>query len=119
MSRDRNNELPRLKRADEIDQVFGRANPNPDRVGCPPHDVLVALARRQRPIEDPAYDHLSKCSPCYVEVRALQATLAVARRTRVVAWAAAAALFLATAGIVWFVAARTRTGPPQQTELAT
>src|SRR6478735_6489852 len=119
MTRDRNDERPRLTRADEMDEVFGRANPNPDRVGCPPRDVLVALARRQRPIEDPAYDHLSKCSPCYLEVRELQEAHAVARRTRVVAWAAAAALLLATASIAWFVAGRMRTGPPQETELAT
>jgi hypothetical protein len=51
----------------EIDQVLGNANPNPARAGCPPQDVLVALARRQRPADDPAYDHLIKCSPCYRE----------------------------------------------------
>ena len=56
----------------EIDQVLGNANPNPNREGCPPPDVLAALARRERPVDDPAYDHLIKCSPCYREVRALQ-----------------------------------------------
>jgi hypothetical protein len=56
----------------EVDQVFAGANPNPERIGCPPHEVLVALARRERPIGDPAYDHLSECSPCYREVRAMQ-----------------------------------------------
>jgi hypothetical protein len=56
----------------EVDRVFAGANPNPERVGCPPRDVLVALARRERPIDDPAYDHLSECSPCYREVRAMQ-----------------------------------------------
>ena len=72
MSSQRQDEPPRLKRPDEIDEVFGRGKPNPDRIGCPPHDVLVALARRERPIGDPAYDHLSECSPCYLEVRALK-----------------------------------------------
>jgi hypothetical protein len=53
MSSQRQDEPPRLKRPDEIDEVFGRGNPNPDRIGCPPHDVLVALARRERPIDPP------------------------------------------------------------------
>ena len=56
----------------DIDEVFSRANPNPDRIGCPPRDTLVRLARRQQPIGDPAYEHLAKCSPCYREFRALQ-----------------------------------------------
>src|SRR4051812_48047220 len=107
MASDKNDELPRLQRPDEIDQVFGRANPNPDRVGCPARDVLVALARRQRPVADPAYDHLSRCSPCYLEVRGLQEAHAVTRRRRMLTWAAAAALLLATATIAWFVVART------------
>jgi hypothetical protein len=57
---------------DEIDLVLGGANPNPTREGCPPREVLSALARRERPIGDPAWEHLIKCSPCYREVRAIQ-----------------------------------------------
>lgn len=57
---------------DEIDEVLGRANPNPKREGCPARDVLIALSRRERPIGDPSYEHLVRCSPCYREVRALQ-----------------------------------------------
>ena len=57
---------------DELDEVLGRANPNPDRMGCPPRETLIALARRAQPIGDPAYEHLLKCSPCYREFRSLQ-----------------------------------------------
>lgn len=57
---------------DLVDEALRVANPNPTRQGCPSHDVLVALARRERPIEDPAYEHLLDCSPCYAEVRDLQ-----------------------------------------------
>src|SRR3954469_15318079 len=57
---------------DEIDEVLSRANPNPNRAGCPPRDALIALSRRAQPINDPAYEHLVKCSPCYREFRALQ-----------------------------------------------
>ena len=56
----------------EIDVLLGGANPNPSRVGCPPKGLLTELARRTRSISDPWYKHLSECSPCYREVRALQ-----------------------------------------------
>lgn len=55
-----------------LDEAFRVANPNPTRQGCPSHDVLAALSRRELPIEDPAYEHLLDCSPCYAEVRDLQ-----------------------------------------------
>ena len=58
--------------ADEIDELFGGANPNPARIGCPEREVLSALSRRERPIDDPAYEHLANCSPCYQEFRVLQ-----------------------------------------------
>jgi hypothetical protein len=86
---------------DDIDKVLGSANPNPDRVGCPHHDVLAALAKRERPIGDPGYEHIVNCSPCYREFRSLQQANAVASsriaqtRTR---WLVAAAVVLATVG---------------------
>ncbi len=57
---------------DEIDLLFGRANPNPARAGCPPYEVTIALARRERPIGDPVYEHLGCCSDCYREFRQIQ-----------------------------------------------
>ena len=58
--------------ADAIDEVLGRANPNPTRDGCPSRATLLALARRTLPIEDPGYVHLANCSECYRAFRALQ-----------------------------------------------
>ena len=63
----------------------------------------MSLSRREFPIGDPAYDHLSKCSPCYQEVRALQqadaaALTAAASRRRLMFAAAAAVVVLAIAG---------------------
>src|SRR5688572_12220820 len=49
----------------EIDEVLSNANPNPARTGCPPRSVLAELARHKRGLEDPAWQHLLKCSPCY------------------------------------------------------
>ncbi len=60
---------------EEFDRLFGAANPNPGRIGCPSPAVLQALAAKQRPIGDPAYEHLANCSPCYREFRQLQARL--------------------------------------------
>jgi len=93
----------------EMDLLLGRAHPNPTREGCPPRDLLVSLSRRELPIGDPAYEHFSKCSPCYQELRALQqadaaALKATVRRKRM-AYAAAAILVLAIAGS-WFALRR-------------
>jgi hypothetical protein len=57
---------------DEIDSLLAHANPNPQRVGCPPRDVLESLAARRQPLNAPGYEHLLECSECYREFRALQ-----------------------------------------------
>jgi hypothetical protein len=77
----------------EIDLVLGSANPNPERTGCPSREVLTALASRERLADDPAYEHLIKCSPCYREVRALQQAAGERRVATVLSrgWLAAAA----------------------------
>jgi hypothetical protein len=103
---------------DEIDELFGEANPNPDRTGCPPQDVLSALARHARPIDDPAYEHLSRCSPCYREFRELQEQAATAppmpRRT-IRRWIAAAVILVLVATGLWFyVTSRNATNEPVQ-----
>ncbi len=92
---------------DEIDEVLSRANPNPNRAGCPPRETLIALARRAQPINDPAYEHLVKCSPCYREFRALQEAgtsslpAAAARRSSDWMLGAAAVLLVALTGVWW------------------
>jgi hypothetical protein len=101
MSSDRREEPARLARPTEFDELFGRGYPNPDRVGCPPREVLLSLARRERPIDDPAYDHIKECSPCYLEGRAIQEADALQKRRRILAWAAAAVFALAAVSGVW------------------
>ena len=92
----------RFQIENEMDLLLGRAHPNPTREGCPPRDLLVSLARRELPIGDPAYEHFSKCSPCYQELRALQqadaAALKAAVRRNRMAYAAAAVLVLVIGG---------------------
>jgi hypothetical protein len=92
---------------DELDALFGAANPNPARIGCPSPDVLAALARRERPMDDPAYAHLADCSPCYQAFRRLQDDVPAsfasdARRAATTWWVAAAALVLVVAGVWWW-----------------
>lgn len=107
---------------DEIDELLGRANPNPNRVGCPPRDTLLALSRRARPIEDPGYEHLVKCSPCYREFRALQSqgvaapapTTRPSQNARRWMVAAAALLLVTTLAGAWWLT-RGETGPARST----
>ena len=104
---------PELTSGDDIDKVLGQANPNPTRAGCPGREVLIALSRRERPIGDPAYEHLLKCSPCYREFRALQQSGVPQRaeaRPRVMWYATAAALLLVIAG-AYFILQNQRSRP--------
>jgi hypothetical protein len=118
MTSPRSDDAARLKPRDEIDELFGRANPNPTRVGCPPREVLVALARRKRLIGDPAYEHLTKCSPCYLDVRTIQESDRRARRLRILWSAAAAAVLLVAIGLGWMrFTPSSRQGPELRAEL--
>jgi hypothetical protein len=63
MSSDRREGPAQLAHPTEFDELLGRGYPNPDRVGCPPREMLVSLARRERPIGDPAYEHTRSASP--------------------------------------------------------
>jgi len=106
----------RLAGGDEIDVLFGTANPNPDRVGCPPADTLAKLTRRQLPMDDPAYVHLTECSPCYREFRSLQQSgpsfAGWLPRSNSARWIAAGALLLVLAISGWFYG-RSRGGPTE------
>ena len=99
---------PEFNAENEIDVVLGGAFPNPSRDGCPPQDVIEALARRERPVSDPIWQHVFKCSPCYREIRALQQAAGERRegferpRKRWPATAVAAAVVAALAG-GWFM----------------
>jgi hypothetical protein len=106
MSSDRRERQTRLAHPTEFDEVFGRGYPNPDRVGCPSREDLITLARRERPIGDPAYDHIKECSPCYLEGRAIQEADAQRQRRRFLTWAAAAALIVTTGFAAWFFTTR-------------
>ena len=91
---------------DEIDELFGGANPNPERVGCPGGDVLTAAARKALPVEHGVYDHLTECSECYREFRRYQRRFSRRRVWIHAIGAVAAALVVAIIGgsyaLRWF-----------------
>jgi hypothetical protein len=98
-----------LRTQDEIDLLFSEANPNPERIGCPSDDVLAALARRERPMSDPGYEHLARCSHCYRAVRAHQQTataLTAAHRRRVFRWLGTAAALVVVCVAAWLFVQR-------------
>lgn len=103
-------DLTSLGFGSELDEVFRGANPNPTRQGCLPREVLVALSTRARPIDDPVWEHLLECSPCYCEVRDMQREHVLAARERSTRrwWigAAAAAVLIVVVGAWWFATNR-------------
>jgi hypothetical protein len=110
----------RLLDPDEVDALFSTANPNPERSGCPSQSTLAELARRERGIDDPGYVHLTRCSDCYGEFRAMQETgkQAASRGARTALWVgAAAAAAVLIAGAAWLYSARQPTRPSASLEL--
>jgi hypothetical protein len=106
---DQRPDTPGFEVDDEMDLLFGRANPNPTRSGCPSTDVLKALSRKERPIADPGYDHLAQCSPCYREFRGFQQAGARARAHRRRRLLAAAAAILIVGVVSWTALRRNST----------
>jgi len=52
---------------DRIDELRRTAYPNPDRFGCPPDSTFEALKRREIAFNDPVWEHIEHCSPCYCQ----------------------------------------------------
>jgi hypothetical protein len=117
--------LLQLSDADLIEEMFRRANPNPDRVGCPPREILGELARRERPLTDPAWRHMTQCSRCYAEYRAIHTDFheARARQRRQQLWVGgvAAAAVVTLAGVGWQLSDRrgTNRAAPQRPTTST
>ncbi len=103
--------LAKLALSDEalIDEIYSHVNANPDRVGCPPHSVLVELGTRARPVTDPLWEHVIHCSPCAIEARTLHRATRRARTSSSVrrrTWATAAVLVLGVACALWWLPPR-------------
>jgi hypothetical protein len=80
---------------------YSTAFPNPDRVGCPPQEILKAMALRKydRNKAKQWDDHMSHCSPCFNDFVAFREG---ARKSATARWiAVAAAVVLVAAVAVW------------------
>ena len=101
MARDNRERDPAAFRSeDELDEVFGRANPNPHRIDCRGADILRAAGRKALPLDHPVYEHLTGCSPCYQEFRRYQQQTRTASRVRP-ALAAAALVLVGVMGAAY------------------
>lgn len=108
MTNDEPRSEPKFAFEDEFDYLFANTSPNPNREGCPSQDVLVTLSRREKPLGDPGYLHLVRCSPCFREFRVLQqARKAQVRRRRYQLIAIAATVTLVI-GVSWIAMRRGR-----------
>jgi len=68
------NEIQRLLQQAVLDNY-----PNPERRGCPGDGVLQEVARRQVPIHDQDWEHITHCSPCFRQFLDLRQEMTVVR----------------------------------------
>lgn len=90
---------------DPLEHFFLTRNPNPHRIGCPPQVDLQSVARHKLDVPREVFAHLTKCSECFVDVRAyrLRFEHIAQRNKRMLRMAIAAMLSLVAVGIVgWY-----------------
>ncbi len=99
--------LPRRQEADLIAaaaRIFRTGFPNPERSGCPPQVALRSAAKRGRSSveNEGVLEHLTSCSPCFVQYEQLLHRERVSKNLKLLAlWASV----LMTIGLgVWFFA---------------
>ena len=57
-----------------IEYILLNGFPNPERKGCPPPEVIEALGNRKLDRDDPAWQHIWGCSPCYSDFKKIRDT---------------------------------------------
>jgi hypothetical protein len=99
----------------EIQQLLQQAilnnYPNPERQGCPGPAMLREVARRQVPIRDAHWEHVTHCSPCFQEFIELRTDFAAARKRLVQRNRIVLATVLVLAGIVGALVWRSSSRP--------
>ena len=85
---------------DALGRGLLREFPNPERVGCPPSEVLKGMASRRVPLAEAEkwLDHLGSCSPCYRDFSQFQKAHQLRRRRTVLAIAASILICASAAG---------------------
>lgn len=102
---------------DPIDELRRTAYPNPQRIGCPGPEVFEALKAKKIPFDDPVWEHIEHCSPCYREFADIRDALFRDERRgsiRTIVRASVAVLVLLLVGIGAFLFTRSpQTGNKQ------
>ena len=83
-----------------VQQAFLDAFPNPDRIGCPGHDLIRAIARKKIDSDESVRRHMRSCSPCSQDLLTFRHQWRRVKITRF-AFLAAAATVLIVFGIYW------------------
>lgn len=100
-----------------IEEILLQAFPNPERVGCPPPETIRALGERRIGRDDPAWDHIWHCSPCFADFKKIRdarlaevegAERAARRKRTATIWAAAVVAFACIFAVVLFTVNRVR-----------
>jgi hypothetical protein len=61
---------------DAFETIVHRDFPNPQRIGCPGHDSIVALAVCRRDAQSAVVlAHIRQCAPCFDELKTLRRTM--------------------------------------------
>ena len=107
---------------DPIEELLLRAYPNPERKGCPGSDTIRGLANKAVPPDDPAWQHIWKCSPCFAEFKELRDARRLneraSRRKRNLYWATAMAIISLCVGAALAALFLNRPKAQQQTPVA-
>lgn len=84
------------------DKLFRTRFPNPERIGCPGTDALKTTASRKlSSVPQDFFDHLTCCSPCFVEYHQFLDQARRERRMKAVLALSALVAFVAIA-LFWF-----------------
>ena len=58
---------------DAFDRVLHEDFPNPQRIACPEHQVLLKLAQQSADAQlSHLLDHIRRCAPCFDELKELR-----------------------------------------------
>jgi hypothetical protein len=55
-----------------IEAILLTAFPNPERIGCPTPEMIKAMANQQIGRDDPAWNHIWNCSPCFKDFKVIR-----------------------------------------------
>src|SRR5438067_6239471 len=98
--------------------------PNPDRIGCPPMDMLRRLAEQPISADLSVTEHLGNCSPCFKQYQELlahtraEANTDIARaRTMRMVYVALASAALVMFVLIWFIQRVSGSKSPQEAVL--